>query len=85
MSKKYIDNKCVVKFQNENRKITMYFEQDSNGELMMSMDMNPEFDPEKDEEPDLCMLLCSSLINVLNPEVETKEDDKNPKVYDGTD
>ena len=85
MNKKYIDNKCVVKFQNEDRKITMYFEQDSNGELMMSMDINPEFDPEKDEEPDLCMLLASTLMNVLNPEVETKEDDKNPKVYDGTD
>ena len=51
----------------------------------MTMDVWPEFDPEKEESPDLCLLLCSTLVNALNPEVETKEDDKNPKVYDGTD
>ena len=85
MNKKNIDNECVVKFQNSLRKITMYFLEDGNGELQMSMEMNPEFDPEKDSEPDLCLLLCSTLTNALNPEVETKEDDKNPKVYDGTD
>ena len=83
MSKKYIDNQCVVKFQNNLRKITMYFE-DNNGEISMSMVCDPEFDPEKDSEMDLALLLASTLMNALNPDVTTKTDE-SPKVYDGND
>lgn len=75
---------ATVKFLSEKRKITLEFISDGEG-LDMTMDVWPEFDPEKEESPDLCLLLCSTLVNALNPEVETKEDDKNPKVYDGTD
>lgn len=78
---KNIDNEVVVKFQSAGRKITMYFEQKGDG-LDMSMHMDPEFDPEK-EEPDLVMLLASTLMNAL--QTDATEDDLNPKVYDGTD
>lgn len=81
MSKK-IDNEVVVKFQSGARKITMYFSEMSDGGLDMQMAMDPEFDPET-EQPDLCMLLASTLMNALN--TEEIEDDSNPKVYDGKD
>lgn len=77
---KPIDNEVVVKFQSALRKVTLYFEQNGDG-LDMSMVMDPEFDPEK-EEPDLVMLLASTLMNAL--QTDNKEDD-SPKVYDGTD
>lgn len=84
MSKK-LDNEVVVKFQSPIRKITMYFTEDQDHGLNMNMAMDPEFDPEnKDEEPDLCMLLASTLMNALNASSDV-EDDSNPKVYDGTD
>ena len=76
---KPIDNEVVVKFQSALRKVTLYFEQNGDG-LDMSMVMDPEFDPEK-EEPDLVMLLASTLMNAL--QTENKEDD-SPKVYDGS-
>ena len=79
MSKK-IDNEVVVKFQSSSRKITMYFTETGDGDLDMSMAMDPEFDPEnKDEEPDLCMLLASTLMNAL--QTEKIEDESNPKIY----
>lgn len=76
MSKR-IDNEVVVKFQSAARKITMYFTENDGG-LDMQMAVDPEFD--ENEEPDLCMLLASTLMNALNTDVE---DDVNPKVYDG--
>lgn len=76
--KKPIDNEVVVKFQSPLRKITMYFEQKEDG-LDMSMAMDPEM--KEDEEPDLCMLLASTLLSTL--QAENKEDD-SIKVYDGT-
>ena len=79
MNKKKIDNEVVVKFQSATRRITMYFEE-KDGDLDMQMAVDPEFD--ENEEPDLCMLLASTLMNALN--TENVEDEK-PKVYDGTD
>lgn len=79
MNKKKIDNEVVVKFQSATRKITMYFEEKDGG-LDMQMAVDPEFD--ENEEPDLCMLLASTLMNALNTE---NVEDENPKVYDGTD
>lgn len=79
MSKKF-DNEVVVKFQSSSRKITMYFTENDGG-LDMQMAVDPEFTD--DEEPDLCMLLASTLMNALNTDVT--EDDSNPKVYDGKD
>lgn len=75
---KPIDNEVVVKFQSAGRKITMYFEQKEDG-LDMSMAMDPEMT--EGEEPDLCMLLASTLLNTLQS--DNKEDD-SPKVYDGS-
>ena len=80
MNKKF-DNEVVVKFQSAVRKITMYFTEQPDGGLDMQMAMDPEFT--EDEEPDLCMLLASTLMNALNTDVV--EDDSNPKVYDGKD
>lgn len=74
------DNECVVKFQNNIRKITMYFNE-KDGNLDMQMAVDPEL--KEDEEPDLCMLLASTLLNTLNGEVT--KDDSNVKVYDGKD
>ena len=82
MSKKVVDNEVVVKFQSPIRKITMYFT-DCDGGLDMQMAMDPEFDPESNEDPDLCMLLASTLMSALNTDVEKNIDDSNPKVYDG--
>ena len=79
MSKK-TDNEVVVKFQNSSRRITMYFTENGEG-LDMQMSVEPEFT--EDEEPDLCMLLASTLMNAL--QTENIEDDVNPKVYDGKD
>ena len=52
---------CVVKFQTQNRKITMYFTQDEEG-LNMQMAMDPQ---ESDEEPDLALKLASIFLQVL--------------------
>ena len=79
MSKK-VSEEVVVKFQCPSRKITMYFTENGGG-LDMQMAIDPEF--KEDEEPDLCMLLASTLMNALN--TESTEDESNPKVYDGKD
>lgn len=77
---KNIDNEVVVKFQSAGRKITMYLTQDDEGGLDLQMAMDPEM--KENEEPDLCMLLASTLMNALNAE---SIEDANPKVYDGKD
>ena len=63
---------CVVKFQTQNRKITMYFTEDENG-LNMQMAMDPEG---QDMEPDLALKLASIFLQVLqgddNSENETE-------------
>ena len=76
---KNIDNEVVVKFQSAGRKITMYFTENDGG-LDMQMAMDPEMN--EDEQPDLCMLLASTLMSALNAE---NTEDANPKVYDGKD
>jgi len=83
MSKTKLED-VVVTFKSRNRTIHMYFTELEDGGLDMQMDVQPEFDPEKGEgEPDLCMLIASSLLGALNTD-SNKEDDLNPKVYDGT-
>lgn len=72
------NNKCVVKFQSDTRKITMYFEEKDGG-LDLQMVMDPEFDPEANEEPDLPMLLASTLMNAL----KVTEDDSTTSIYSG--
>lgn len=52
---------CVVKFQSQNRKITMYFTDEGDG-LSMQMAMDPE---ETDMEPDLALKLASIFLQVL--------------------
>ena len=67
------NNECVVKFQSDSRKITMYFEEKEDG-LDLQMAMDPEFAP--NEEPDLPMLLASTLMQALK---ETEDEStKNP-------
>ena len=56
-----MDNECVVKFQTKDRKITMYFTEDSEG-LNMQMTMDPE---STDMEPDLALKLASIFMQVL--------------------
>lgn len=53
---------CVVKFQTQNRKITMYFTDDGENGLNMQMAMDPE---ETDMEPDLALKLASIFLQVL--------------------
>lgn len=61
---------CVVKFQTQNRKITMYFTEDENG-LNMQMAMDPE---DGDIEPDLALKLASIFLQVL--QVDAQEDEQ---------
>ena len=60
---------CVVKFQNQNRKITMYFTEDEQG-LSMQMAIDPE---ESDKEPDLAMKLASMFVQVLQGDSQENE------------
>lgn len=70
----------VVTFKSESRNIAMYFTETEDGALDMQMSVTPEFDPEK-EQPDLTMLLASTLMNALN----TDKDDSETSVYAGQD
>ena len=60
---------CVVKFQTQNRKITMYFTEDEEG-LNMQMAMDPE---NGDTEPDLALKLASIFLQVLQGD-ESKDE-----------
>ena len=60
---------CVVKFQTQNRKITMYFTEDEQG-LNMQMAMDPE---DGDQEPDLALKLASIFLQVLQGD-ESKDE-----------
>lgn len=63
----------IVTFNNGIRKISMYFTE-SNGDLSMQMSMEPEFN--ENEEPDLPMLLASTLMNALNAQKEDESESK---------
>lgn len=71
-------NETVVTFKNGLRVISMYFTETPDKELDMRMTVDPEWNP--DEEPDLPMLLASTLMSVLNIKAE---DASNPQVYAG--
>lgn len=73
-------NETVVTFKNGKRVISMYFTESSDKGLDMRMTIDPEWKP--DEEPDLPMLLASTLMNSLNMK---SEDASNPQVYAGQD
>ena len=60
---------CVVKFQTQNRKITMYFTEDEQG-LNMQMTMDPEG---QDQEPDLALKLASIFLQVLQGDESNEE------------
>lgn len=57
-------DECVVKFETKERKVTMYFTEDSEG-LNMQMTITPE---NTDAEPDLALKLASIFLQVLNPD-----------------
>lgn len=63
---------CVVKFQNQNRKITMYFTEDEEG-LNLQMAMDPE---ETDEEPDLVLKLASIFLQVIQGDASENENEQ---------
>ena len=63
---------CVVKFQNRNRKITMYFTEDEEG-LNLQMAMDPE---ESDEEPDLALKLASIFLQVIQGDASNNENEE---------
>lgn len=63
---------CVVKFQNQNRKITMYFTEDEEG-LSLQMAMDPE---ETDEEPDLALKLASIFLQVIQGDTSENENEE---------
>ena len=63
----------IVTFNNGIRKISMYFTEE-NGDLSMQMSMEPEF--EGTEDPDLPMLLASTLMNALNAQKEDESESK---------
>ena len=63
---------CVVKFQNQNRKITMYFTEDEEG-LSLQMAMDPE---ETDEEPDLALKLASIFLQVIQGDASNNENEE---------
>lgn len=63
---------CVVKFQTQNRKITMYFTEDEEG-LSLQMAMDPE---ETDEEPDLALKLASIFLQVIQGDVPENENEE---------
>ena len=62
---------CVVKFQTQNRKITMYFTEDEEG-LNLQMAMDPE---ETDEEPDLALKLASIFLQVIQGDSPENQDE----------
>lgn len=62
---------CVVKFQNQNRKITMYFTEDEEG-LNLQMAMDPE---ETDQEPDLALKLASIFLQVIQGDASNNENE----------
>lgn len=64
----------VVTIKNGSRQIAMYFQETNDGALDMQMAIDPE--PKENEEPDLPLMLASTLLSAL------KIDDE-PKVYDG--
>lgn len=68
----------VVTFKNGTRVISMYFSELADGGLDMKMSMEPEWNP--DEEPDLPMLLASTLMNALNAQ---NTDAVIPDIYAG--
>ena len=81
---KKVNEECVVTFKTKGRVIAQYYTENEDG-LDLQMSVDPEFS--EGEEPDLAMLLASTLMESLRataPETEVK-DDLNPKVYDGTD
>lgn len=80
MSKKH-NEECVVTFKTKNRVIAQYYTENENG-LDLQMSIDPEL--KDDEEPDLALLLASTLIQSLQS-TEVNEDESNPKVYDGKD
>lgn len=63
---------CVVKFQNQNRKITMYFTEDEEG-LSLQMAMDPE---ETDQEPDLALKLASIFLQVIQGDASNNENEE---------
>ena len=63
---------CVVKFQNQNRKITMYFTEDEEG-LSLQMAMDPE---ETDAEPDLALTLASIFLQVIQGDTSENENEE---------
>ena len=63
---------CVVKFQNRNRKITMYFTEDEEG-LNLQMALDPE---ESDEEPDLALKLASIFLQVIQGDASNNENEE---------
>lgn len=63
---------CVVKFQTQNRKITMYFTEDEEG-LNLQMAMDPE---ETDEEPDLALKLASIFLQVIQGDASENENEE---------
>lgn len=63
---------CVVKFQNQNRKITMYFTEDEEG-LNLQMAMDPE---ETDEEPDLALKLASIFLQTIQGDASENENEE---------
>lgn len=63
---------CVVKFQNQNRKITMYFTEDEEG-LSLQMAMDPQ---ETDEEPDLALKLASIFLQVIQGDAPDNENEE---------
>lgn len=64
-----VKEECVVKFQTQNRKITMYFTEDEKG-LNMQMAMDPE---DQDAEPDLALKLASIFLQVLQGDTSENE------------
>ena len=63
---------CVVKFQTQNRKITMYFTEDEEG-LSLQMAMDPE---ETDQEPDLALKLASIFLQVIQGDASENENEE---------
>lgn len=63
---------CVVKFQNQNRKITMYFTEDEEG-LSLQIAMDPE---ETDAEPDLALKLASIFLQTVQGDASENENEE---------
>ncbi len=67
-------NQCVVSFNTGQRRITMYFTENEDG-LDMQMTVDPEL--KEGEDPDLAMLLASSLLNAIQ---KNEDNDEQPKI-----